>query len=166
MKHTLILLLLSTFVFGQSTGPVVKPGDRTTETWSSCDTLITKDTVIIDTLYFSTSGGDTLITANFRYGTISDRQIDSVLTSKVAYLDSVIQILDAKIAEMEYLSDYHYILFLVSRTQLKNLKPGVHNVPTEIDKEVARLKLASMGGAVDVLTPAQELYLNSWEHGS
>jgi adenosylhomocysteinase len=47
-----------------------------------------------------------------------------------------------------------------------NLKPGVHNVPTEIDKEVARLKLASMGGAVDVLTPAQELYLNSWEHGS
>ncbi len=50
--------------------------------------------------------------------------------------------------------------------EAKNLKPGVHNVPTEIDKEVARLKLASMGGAVDVLTPAQELYLNSWEHGS
>ena len=50
--------------------------------------------------------------------------------------------------------------------EAKNLKPGVHNVPTDIDKEVARLKLASMGGAVDVLTPAQELYLNSWEHGS
>jgi adenosylhomocysteinase len=50
--------------------------------------------------------------------------------------------------------------------EAKNLKPGVHNVPTYIDKEVARLKLASMGGAVDVLTPAQELYLNSWEHGS
>ncbi len=50
--------------------------------------------------------------------------------------------------------------------EAKNLKPGVHNVPTAIDKEVARLKLASMGGAVDVLTPAQELYLNSWEHGS
>ena len=50
--------------------------------------------------------------------------------------------------------------------EAKNLKPGVHNVPTEIDKEVARLKLASMGGAIDVLTPAHELYLNSWEHGS
>ncbi|MFM8921754.1 MAG: adenosylhomocysteinase [Candidatus Nanopelagicaceae bacterium] len=50
--------------------------------------------------------------------------------------------------------------------EAKNLKPGVHNVPTSIDKEVARLKLASMGGAIDVLTPAQELYLNSWEHGS
>ena len=50
--------------------------------------------------------------------------------------------------------------------EAKNLTPGVHNVPTQIDKEVARLKLASMGGAIDVLTPAQELYLNSWEHGS
>ena len=48
----------------------------------------------------------------------------------------------------------------------KNLKPGVHNVPVEIDKDVARMKLKSMGGSVDVLTPAQELYLNSWEHGS
>ncbi len=48
----------------------------------------------------------------------------------------------------------------------KNLKPGVHNVPTHIDKEVARLKLTSMGGHIDVLTPAQDLYLNSWEHGS
>ena len=48
----------------------------------------------------------------------------------------------------------------------KNLKSGVHAVPTEIDKEVATLKLKSMGGAVDALTPAQEQYLNSWEHGS
>ena len=48
----------------------------------------------------------------------------------------------------------------------KGLKPGVYDVPSEIDKEVARLKLASMGGEIDSLTPAQELYLNSWEHGS
>ena len=48
----------------------------------------------------------------------------------------------------------------------KNLTAGLHEVPTEIDKQVARLKLASMGGKIDVLTPAQELYLNSWEHGS
>ncbi len=48
----------------------------------------------------------------------------------------------------------------------KNLEPGVHNVPTHIDKEVASLKLKSMGGNIDVLTPAQDMYLNSWEHGS
>jgi len=46
------------------------------------------------------------------------------------------------------------------------LGAGLHNVPTEIDKEVARLKLESMGSTIDKLTPAQELYLNSWEHGS
>jgi adenosylhomocysteinase len=50
--------------------------------------------------------------------------------------------------------------------EIKNLTPGVHNVPTHIDKEVAALKLASMGVSVDKLTAAQEHYLNSWEHGS
>ena len=54
--------------------------------------------------------------------------------------------------------------FLVK--EAKNLTPGVHNVPTEIDKEVARLKLQSMGSEIDSLTPAQVEYLNSWEHGS
>jgi adenosylhomocysteinase len=42
----------------------------------------------------------------------------------------------------------------------------VHDVPTYIDKEVAALKLISMGGRIDTLTPAQDMYLNSWEHGS
>jgi len=50
--------------------------------------------------------------------------------------------------------------------EAKNLTAGVHNVPTEIDKEVARLKLKSMGSDIDVLTPEQVKYLNSWEHGS
>ena len=48
----------------------------------------------------------------------------------------------------------------------KTLTPGVHNVPTEIDKEVARLKLKSMGASIDTLTPIQVEYLNSWKHGS
>ena len=48
----------------------------------------------------------------------------------------------------------------------KSLAPGVHNVPTEIDKEVARLKLKSMGAKIDDLSEIQENYLNSWEHGS
>jgi len=51
-------------------------------------------------------------------------------------------------------------------TAAAGLSAGLHQVPTEIDKEVARLKLASMGVEIDALTPAQELYLNSWEHGS
>ncbi len=46
------------------------------------------------------------------------------------------------------------------------LEPGVHDVPVEIDKEVARVKLESMRVALDTLTPAQEEYLSSWETGS
>ena len=46
------------------------------------------------------------------------------------------------------------------------LAPGVYDVPEEIDKQVARVKLESMGIGIDRLTPAQEEYLNSWEVGS
>ena len=51
-------------------------------------------------------------------------------------------------------------------THHAKLRPGVIEVPEEIDKEVARLKLASMGIEIDVLTPVQSEYLTSWEHGS
>ncbi len=47
-----------------------------------------------------------------------------------------------------------------------SLGAGLHEVPTEIDKEVARLKLESMGSTIDQLTPAQVKYLSSWDHGS
>ena len=47
-----------------------------------------------------------------------------------------------------------------------SLSPSVLDVPQAIDKEVARLKLASMDIGIDALTPAQADYLTSWEHGS
>ncbi len=46
------------------------------------------------------------------------------------------------------------------------LKPVVYAVPEDIDKEVARLKLAAMGIAIDSLTPAQKKYLSSWQEGT
>ena len=46
------------------------------------------------------------------------------------------------------------------------LKPTVYSVPDEIDKEIARLKLAAMGVNIDVLTPQQVAYLCSWEEGT
>jgi len=42
----------------------------------------------------------------------------------------------------------------------------VHPVPEEIDKQVARLKLQSMGISIDSLTPEQKKYLTSWEQGT
>ena len=46
------------------------------------------------------------------------------------------------------------------------LEPQVYNVPAEIDAEVGRLKLASMGVTIDTLTEEQERYLTSWEMGT
>ena len=45
-------------------------------------------------------------------------------------------------------------------------KPGVYPVPRDIDREVGRLKLASMGITIDVLTEEQRKYLDSWESGT
>ncbi|MCW2544934.1 MAG: ahcY [Frankiales bacterium] len=44
----------------------------------------------------------------------------------------------------------------------QQLKPGVYDVPTEIDVEVARTKLAALGVEVDALTAEQEHYLSTW----
>ncbi len=48
----------------------------------------------------------------------------------------------------------------------RSLEKKVYPVPKEIDEEVARLKLKSLGVEIDVLTPEQERYLSSWEEGT
>jgi adenosylhomocysteinase len=52
------------------------------------------------------------------------------------------------------------------RGHASELEPRVYPVPDEIDREVARLKLASMGIAIDALTPEQQAYAESWESGT
>jgi adenosylhomocysteinase len=42
----------------------------------------------------------------------------------------------------------------------------MHDVPVEIDKEVARLKLKAMGITIDTLTAEQQKYLTSWQEGT
>ncbi len=46
------------------------------------------------------------------------------------------------------------------------LSNQVHTVPEEVDQEIARIKLASMGIQIDALTDEQYHYLNSWEEGT
>lgn len=48
----------------------------------------------------------------------------------------------------------------------KELENKVYAVPTDIDMEIARLKLESMGVQIDTLTDEQVKYLNSWEEGT
>jgi adenosylhomocysteinase len=47
-----------------------------------------------------------------------------------------------------------------------SLKSQVYGVPLDIDSEIARLKLESMGVRIDSLTPEQDHYLHSWEMGT
>ncbi|BAZ68026.1 MAG: adenosylhomocysteinase [Pelatocladus maniniholoensis HA4357-MV3] len=47
-----------------------------------------------------------------------------------------------------------------------NLEPGIHSIPTEVDQEIARLKLQAMGIKIDTLTPEQLEYINSWTSGT
>jgi adenosylhomocysteinase len=46
------------------------------------------------------------------------------------------------------------------------LETRVYDVPAEIDAEIARLKLETMGVGIDRLTPEQEEYLSSWTVGT
>ena len=46
------------------------------------------------------------------------------------------------------------------------LEPGIHSIPTEVDQDIARLKLQAMGIAIDTLTPEQIEYTNSWSSGT
>jgi adenosylhomocysteinase len=44
-----------------------------------------------------------------------------------------------------------------------NMKPGVHELPHEIDEAIAREKLKALGLRIDTLTPAQKSFLQAWE---
>jgi adenosylhomocysteinase len=48
----------------------------------------------------------------------------------------------------------------------KTLKAEVYNVPPELDEEVARIKLRTMGVDIDKLTPTQKKYLEAWQEGT
>jgi adenosylhomocysteinase len=70
----------------------------------------------------------------------------------------------AAVMDMSFADQALTAEWLVSHAS--GLEPGVYDVPTEIDKDVARLKLAAMGVDIDRLTDAQAEYLSSWQHGS
>jgi adenosylhomocysteinase len=58
---------------------------------------------------------------------------------------------------------------LAAEYMVKNhsrLEDKVYTVPEEIDREIARLKLASMGIVIDTPTPEQKKYMSSWEEGT
>ncbi len=70
----------------------------------------------------------------------------------------------AAVMDMSFAGQAMAARYLVENKE--TLSNAVHSVPTEIDEEIAAIKLASMGIDIDVLTEAQIKYLNSWDMGS
>jgi adenosylhomocysteinase len=66
--------------------------------------------------------------------------------------------------DMSFANQALTVAWLAGNAQ--GLAPVVHSVPKAIDAEVARLKLAALGTAIDTLTPEQAAYLGSWEEGT
>src|SRR5688572_10571914 len=48
----------------------------------------------------------------------------------------------------------------------EKLEPNVYSVPADLDKEIAKMKLAAMGMKIDTLTAAQSEYAGSWKAGT
>jgi adenosylhomocysteinase len=70
----------------------------------------------------------------------------------------------AAVMDMSFAGQAMAAKYLVdNQGQLEN---GVHTIPVELDHEIARIKLASMGINIDTLTDEQVKYLNSWEEGT
>jgi adenosylhomocysteinase len=70
----------------------------------------------------------------------------------------------ASVMDMSFANQALCLEYMVKNRGSLDIK--VHPVPEEIDKQVARLKLQSMGITIDSLTPEQKRYLTSWEQGT
>ena len=46
------------------------------------------------------------------------------------------------------------------------LPPGIYVLPQEIDREVARIKLAALGAGLEELTEEQQAYMAGWREGT
>jgi adenosylhomocysteinase len=70
----------------------------------------------------------------------------------------------ASVMDMSFANQALSVEYLVKHKG--QLRPGVHNLPQEVDTEIAGLKLRSLGLGIDTLTPEQIEYLTSWETGT
>jgi len=70
----------------------------------------------------------------------------------------------ASVMDMSFANQALGVEYLLKNAGI--LENKVYPIPKEIDMEIARLKLASMGIEIDSLTPEQERYLRSWEEGT
>ena len=70
----------------------------------------------------------------------------------------------ASVMDLSFANQALSLEYLVQHSS--ELGKQVYTIPEKIDREIARLKLETMGIQIDALTPEQERYLASWEEGT
>lgn len=70
----------------------------------------------------------------------------------------------ASVMDMSFANQALSLEYMVQHAA--EMEKKVYGVPEVIDRNIARLKLEAMGVSIDTLTPEQEKYLTSWEHGT
>ena len=70
----------------------------------------------------------------------------------------------ASVMDMSFANQALSVEYIINhRSEMKN---EVYTIPVELDREVAYLKLKSIGVDIDRLTPEQRRYLSAWEEGT
>jgi adenosylhomocysteinase len=91
---------------------------------------------------------------------LGDRRLNLLASGRVVNLAAG-QGHPAAVMDMSFANQVLAVEHLVAA----GLGPGVHPVPEAVDREVARLKLASLGVEIDTLSAAQADYLRGWTRG-
>ena len=90
---------------------------------------------------------------------LGDRRLNLLASGRVVNLAAG-QGHPAAVMDMSFANQVLAVEHLVAEGAA--LGAGVHPVPEAVDREVARLKLASLGVAIDVLSDEQARYLKGW----
>jgi len=70
----------------------------------------------------------------------------------------------ASVMDMSFANQALSVEYIINhRSEMKN---EIYTIPVELDREVAYLKLKSIGVDIDRLTPEQRRYLSAWEEGT
>lgn len=109
------------------------------------------------------SGEPTLVRENVQEYTVGGKRIHILAEGRLVNLAAA-EGHPASVMDMSFATQALGSAWMA--TQEKSLAPGVYEIPEEMEKEIATLKLASMGTTIDTLTPDQKKYLESWEHGT
>lgn len=70
----------------------------------------------------------------------------------------------ASVMDMSFANQALCAEFMVQHAE--EMEPDCYDVPNDIDNNIARLKLKTLGVSIDTLTEEQAAYLNSWQMGT